>query len=54
MIPKRLSNAEVLTVPLVTACFFSGKVGRARVFLLEYGYIRRPLSKSYLNWSEPH
>jgi len=45
----RLSSAEVMTVPLVAAAFFGGKVERARVFLLEHGYIRQPLSKSRLN-----
>jgi hypothetical protein len=45
----RLSNAQVMTVPLVAACFFAGKVEHARVFLLEHGYIRQPLSKSRLN-----
>jgi hypothetical protein len=45
----RLSSAQVMTVPLVAACFFSGKVDKAREFLLEHGYIRQPLSKSRLN-----
>ena len=45
----RLSSAQVMTVPLVAACFFGGKIERARVFLLEHGYIRQPLSKSRLN-----
>jgi hypothetical protein len=45
----RLSSAQVMTVPLVAACFFGGKVERARVFLLEHGYLRQPLSKSRLN-----
>ena len=45
----RLSSAQVMTVPLVAACFFGGKVERARVFLLEHGYIRQSLSKSRLN-----
>ncbi len=45
----RLSSAQVMTMPLVAAAFFGGKVERARVFLLEHGYIRQPLSKSRLN-----
>jgi len=45
----RLSSAEVMTVPLVACAFFSGKVEQARVFLLEHGYLRQPLSKSRLN-----
>lgn len=45
----RLSSAQVMTVPLVAACFFNGKVEKARVFLLEHGYICQPLSKSRLN-----
>jgi hypothetical protein len=46
---SRVSNAQVMTVPLVAACFFGGKVERARVFLLEHSYIRQKLSKSRLN-----
>lgn len=45
----RLSSAEVMTVPLVAAAFFGGKVERARIFLVEHGYLRQPLSKSRLN-----
>jgi hypothetical protein len=45
----KLSSAEVMTVPLVACAFFGGKVERARVFLLEHGYLTQPLSKSRLN-----
>ncbi len=45
----RVSSAQVMTVPLVAACFFGGKVELARVFLREHGYIVQPLSKSRLN-----
>jgi hypothetical protein len=45
----RVSSAQVMTVPLVAARFFSGKIELARVFLCEHGYIRQPLSKSRLN-----
>lgn len=45
----RLSSAQVMTVPLVAARFFGGKVELARVFLCEHGYIVQPLSKSRLN-----
>lgn len=45
----KLSNAAVMTVPLVACAFCGGKVERARVFLLEHGYLTQPLSKSRLN-----
>jgi hypothetical protein len=45
----RVSSAQVMTVPLVAARFFGGKVELARVFLQEHGYIVQPLSKSRLN-----
>lgn len=45
----RLSSAQIMTVPLVAARFFGGKVELARVFLCEHGYITQPLSKSRLN-----
>lgn len=45
----RLANAEVMTVPLVAASFFGGKVEPAFDFLLEHGYLRHHLSKSRLN-----
>jgi hypothetical protein len=45
----RVSSAQVMTVPLVAARFFGGKVELARVFLQEHGYITQPLSKSRLN-----
>lgn len=45
----RVSSAQVMTVPLVAARFFGGKVDLARVFLCQHGYIVQPLSKSRLN-----
>lgn len=44
-----LSNAEVMSVPLVAACFFGGKIERAQEFLHEHGYLPKRLSKSRLN-----
>lgn len=45
----KLSTAEVMTVPLVAAAFFGGKIEWARRFLLEHGYCTKPLSQSRLN-----
>lgn len=45
----KLSNAEVMTVPLVAACFFGGKIESAREFLIEHHYLSYPLSQSRLN-----
>ena len=45
----RLSTAEVMTIPLVAATFFSGNIDKARRFLHEYGYMPRMISKSHLN-----
>ena len=45
----RLSSAQVMTVPLVAACFYGGNIDLARCFLLEHGYIQQPISKSRLN-----
>jgi hypothetical protein len=45
----KLSTAEVMTVPLVAAAFFGGKVEWARCFLIEHGYFTQPLSQSRLN-----
>ena len=45
----KLSSAEVMTVPLVAACFFGGKIEWARRFLIEHGYFTVPLSQSRLN-----
>lgn len=45
----RLSTAEIMSVPLVAATFFSGNIERARRFLSEYGYMKTMLSKSRLN-----
>lgn len=45
----KLSSAEVMTVPLVAACYFGGKIEWARRFLIEHGYFTVPLSQSRLN-----
>lgn len=44
-----LSSAQVMTVPLVAARFFGGKIEWARRFLIEHGYLRQALSQSRLN-----
>ena len=44
-----LTSAEVMTVPLVAAAFYGGKIERARTFLIEHGYFTKPLSQSRLN-----
>jgi hypothetical protein len=45
----RLSTAEVMTIPLVAAAFFSGNIEASRSFLDEYGYIKKAISKSRFN-----
>ena len=45
----RLSTAEVMTVPLVAATFFGGNIDKTRLFLGEYGYMPRMISKGHLN-----
>src|SRR3712207_5875869 len=45
----RLSTAEVMTVSLVAAAFFVGNIDKTRLFLGEYGYMPRMISKSHLN-----
>jgi hypothetical protein len=45
----RLSTAEVMTMPLVAAAFFSGNIEATRSFLDEYGYIPKAISKSRFN-----
>ena len=45
----RLSTAEVMTVPLVSAAFFSGNIQKTRQFLHEYGYMKEMNSNSRLN-----
>jgi hypothetical protein len=45
----RLSTAEVMTIPLVAATFFAGNIDKTRLFLHEYGYMPRMISKSHLN-----
>ncbi len=44
-----LTTAEVMTIPLVAATFFGGNVDKARLFLNEYGYMPKMISKSHLN-----
>lgn len=45
----RLSTAEVMTIALVAAAFFSGNIEATRSFLDEYGYIEKAISKSRFN-----
>jgi DDE family transposase len=44
-----ISTAEVMTIPLVAATFFGGNIDKTRLFLNEYGYMKKMLSKSRLN-----
>jgi len=44
-----MSTAEVMSVPLVAATFFGANIDKTRLFLHEYGYVKRMLSKSRLN-----
>jgi hypothetical protein len=44
-----MNNAEVMTVALTAALFFSGNFEKSRAFLSEGGYIQEMLSKSRLN-----
>ena len=45
----RMSTAEVMTVPLVAATFFGANIDKTRLFLHEYGYVKKMLAKSRLN-----
>jgi hypothetical protein len=45
----QMNNAEVMTVALVAAYFFSGNHEAARKFLREHNYIPNMLSKSRFN-----
>jgi hypothetical protein len=45
----RLSTAEVMSVALVAAAFFGGNLEASRLFLDEYGYIEKAISKSRFN-----
>ncbi len=45
----KLSTAEVMSVALVAAAFFSGNIEASRSFLDEYGYIPKAISKSRFN-----
>jgi hypothetical protein len=44
-----LSTAEVMTLSLVTATFFGGNINKTRLFLSDYGYMPKMISKSHLN-----
>jgi hypothetical protein len=44
-----MSTAEVMTVPLVAATFFGANIDKTRLFLHEYGYVKKMLGKSRLN-----
>jgi hypothetical protein len=44
----RLCLAEVVTIALTAARFFSGNIEAARIFLIEHGYVP-PIGKSRLN-----
>jgi hypothetical protein len=44
-----MSTAEVMTVPLVAATFFGANIEKTRLFLHEYGYVKKMLGKSRLN-----
>lgn len=45
----KMNNAEVMTVALTAASFFSGNFEKSREFLYEHGYIPNMLSKSQFN-----
>ena len=45
----RLSTAEVMSVPLVAATFFSGNIDKTCRFLSEYGYMPKMISKGRFN-----
>ncbi len=49
----RLSTAEVMTLPLVSAAFFSGNIDKTRLFLHEPGYMKEMNSNSRLNHRPP-
>ena len=44
-----MSTAEVMTVPLVASTCFGANIDKTRLFLHEYGYIKKILGKSRLN-----
>jgi Transposase DDE domain len=44
-----MSTAEVMTVPLVAATFFNANIDKTRLFLHQYGYVKKMLGKSRLN-----
>lgn len=48
-VQAQVSSAEVMSVSLVAACYFGGKVERAQEFLHEHGYLPKRLSPSRLN-----
>jgi hypothetical protein len=49
----KLSTAEMMTVPLVSAAFFSGNIDKTRLLLHEYGYMKEMNSNRCLNHRPP-
>lgn len=45
----RLSTAEVMSVPLVAAAFFGANIDKTCLFLREYGYMPKMISKGRFN-----
>lgn len=45
----RMSTAEVMTVALVAATYYGGKIELGRLYLRNHGYVSRMLSKSRYN-----
>jgi hypothetical protein len=45
----RLSTAGVMTVPLVSAAFFSGNIDKTRLFLREYGYMKEMIPFRFID-----
>jgi hypothetical protein len=43
-----------MTVPLVSAAFFSGNIDKTRLFLHEYGCMKEMISESRLNHPARH
>jgi hypothetical protein len=43
-----------MTVPLVSAAFFSGNIDKTRLSLHEYGYMKEMMGKSRLNHRPRH
>jgi len=45
----KLSTAEVMTIPLVASALFGANIEKSRLFLHEYGYMKKTITKSRLN-----